>query len=110
VSASFDRLKSVTASTKREGAVVGGLSGSMATNIASLSCLPIDPLSPEAAQTVGLEAWVGLYQTMVDGSLDIVAGDQFIVGSVTYKVRAVANWYWFPDEENTTVVVLELLV
>jgi len=109
MSASFDRLKSVTASTKREGAVVNGLSGGMETKLSSLKCLPIDPITAELAQTAGLESWVGLYQTMVDDGLDILAGDQFIVGSVTYKVRAVADWYWTPASSDTSLIVLEFV-
>ena len=94
--------------------MVNGLAGGMETKIASLKCLPLDPLTPETAQaiykTVELEAWVGLYQTMTQGSLDIDNGDQFIVGSVTYKVRAAVDWYWSPTVDNTTLIILEKLV
>lgn len=107
MSSSFDKLKTATASTKREGSVAGGLSGDLATNIASLSCLPIDPITPELAQMAGLNEWVGLFQTMVDGDLDIEAGDQFISGGVTYRVRAVADWSWRPETDVTTLVLLE---
>ena len=112
--ASFDRLASVTANTKRQGRVVNGLSGGMETKISSLKCLPLDPLTPETAQviykTAELETWVGLYQTMARGSLDIDNGDQFIVGSVIYKVRAAVDWYWSPTVDNTTLIILEKLV
>jgi len=108
--ASFDRLASVTASTKRQGPVVTGLAGGMETKISSLKCMPIDPVTPELAQTAGIEAWVGLFQTMTRGSLDIDNGDQFIVDSVTYKVRAAVDWYWSPTVDNTTLIVLEKLV
>lgn len=98
MSNSFDKLKTTTASTQRAGAVdSSGLSGGMDTSIASLSCLPVDPITAELAQTAGLDVWVGLYQTMVDGDLDIQSGDQFIVASDTYKVRAVAEWDWKSD-------------
>ena len=108
-SPSFTRLASVTASTKRQDAVVDGLSGGMETKITSLKCMPIDPITPEVAQTAGIEAWVGLFQTMTQGSLDIDNGDQFIVGSVTYKVRAAVDWYWSPTVDNTTLIILEKL-
>lgn len=104
---SFDKLKTTTAQTKREGAVSGGLSGDLAVEIDSLACLPVDPLTPELAQIAGLDAWVGLYQTMVDGDLDIEPGDQFISSSITYKVRSVSDWYWRPDADVTTLIVLE---
>ena len=105
--ASFDRLASVAASTKRQGPVVNGLAGAMATQIASLTCTPLDPVTPEIAQTAGLEVWVGLKQCMVDGDLNIANGDQFIVGSVTYKVRAVADYDWGSDV--TSLLILEEL-
>jgi hypothetical protein len=107
MSNSFDKLKTATAQTKREGSVSGGLSGDLEVNIDSLDCLPIDPVTPELAQVAGLDVWVGLYQTMVDGDLDIVRGDQFISGDVTYKVRAIANWDWRPESDVVSVVVLE---
>jgi hypothetical protein len=109
MSNSFDKLKTATAQTKRQGAVSGGLAGDLEVEIDSLDCLPIDPLNSEIAQTVGLETWVGLYQTMVDGDLDIQEGDQFISGE-TYKVRAVGDWSWRPEADVYGVVVLEELV
>jgi hypothetical protein len=107
MSNSFDKLKTATAQTKRQGEVSGGLSGDLEVNIDSLDCLPVDPLNAEIAQTVGLEVWVGLYQTMVDGDLDIEPGDQFISGGVTYKVRAVGGWEWRPEDDVMSVIVLE---
>lgn len=107
MSTSFSKLATVTASTQREGAVSGGLAGDLATNIASLSCTPIDPLTPEVAQMAGLGTWAELLQTMVQGGLDIQAGDRFIVGSDTYKVKAVAEWKWEPDSSDNALVILE---
>lgn len=107
MSNSFDKLKTATAQTKREGSVSDGLSGDLAVSIDSLDCLPVDPITPELAQIAGLDVWVGLYQTMVDGDLDIVRGDQFISGGVTYEVRAVADWSWRPEDDVTTMVILE---
>jgi hypothetical protein len=107
MTASFERMCSVSSYTRRQGAVSYGLAGDMATNIAALDCTPIDPVTPELAQTAGLEAWVGLYQTMVEGGLDIARGDQFVAGGVVYKVRAVADYEWGPDV--TTLVILEKL-
>ncbi|MDY7078014.1 MAG: hypothetical protein SXV54_13950 [Chloroflexota bacterium] len=104
---SFDVLATVTASTKRQGAVSGGLSGDMVENIASLNCLPLDPVTPEVAQTMGIEAFAEVLQTMTKGGLDILEGDLFIVGSTEYKVRAVGEWYWRPSADNTALILLE---
>jgi hypothetical protein len=110
MSNSFDKLKTATAQTKRQGAVSDGLAGDLAVQIESLDCLPVDPLSADLAQTVGLGAWVGLYQTMVDGDLDIEEGDQFISGGITYKVRTVADWSWRPETDVYSLIVLEEVV
>lgn len=107
-SKSFARLASVTASTQRMSAVVNGLSGEFAINIATLKCLPLDPVSPEIAQSAGLGNWHELKQTMVAGGLDIVEGDQLIVGTGTaYKIRAVGEWFWSPDELDTLQLIVE---
>lgn len=109
MSNSLDKLKTESASTMREADVSGGLSGDMEVKIASLDCLPVDPITPELAQTAGLEVWVGLYQTIVDGDLDIQSGDSFttVSDSESYKVRAVADWYWRPEDDVMSLVVLE---
>lgn len=104
MSKSFDKLKTQTASTLRQGAVSGGLAGDMATKISSLDCMPIDPITAELAQVAGLDTWVGLHQTMTD-NLDILAGDQFVSGGVTYNVRAVESWSWRPDDDSLLVVL-----
>ena len=107
MSGSFARLATVTASTKRQGAVSGGLSGNMVTNIASLKCLPLDPVSPEVVAAAGLGAFVEVLETMVEGGLDILEGDQLIVGSTTYKIRAVGQWTWRPSATDTLRLILE---
>jgi hypothetical protein len=56
VSSSFKRLANVSASTKRAGAVAGGKRADPTTNLASLSCTPIDPASSDLAQTIATKA------------------------------------------------------
>jgi len=103
---SFDQLASVTASTKRLGAVVSGLEAAPATNIVSLTCLPLDPVDPDLIQIEGL-AWHELLQTAVDGGLDIIEGDILVVGSSEYPVRAVADWTWPPNAKAYRILFLE---
>jgi len=88
------------------GAVAGGLSGDLATEIASLKCLPLDPLSPEVAKMTGLGTFVELLQTMVEGGLDILEGDVLYVGSNSYTVRAVGQWTWSPTGTDTLRLIL----
>ena len=106
-SGSFAKLATVTASTKRMGAVTGGLSGALAVSIAALKCLPLDPVSAEVAQMAGLGTFAELLQTMVEGGLDILEGDVLYVDSNPYKIRAVGQWTWNPTGMDTLRLILE---
>jgi hypothetical protein len=52
-SPSFTKMATVTASTKRTGTISsGGKRVAATTNIASLKCLPLDPMSNRDMQTI----------------------------------------------------------
>ena len=105
---SFDRLASVTASTKRGGGVgMYGLEIAYTTHIASLKCMPLDPVEPNV--TLGVEglAWYEVLQTAVEGSLDIKEGDILVVAGVDYPIRAVADWTWPPITKDYQMLLLE---
>lgn len=104
---SFAKLATVTASTKRTGAVVDGLSGDPVAVETDFACTPLDPVTPDVAAMAGLEHFAEVLQTLCEGGLDILEGDQFIAGGVTYKVRAVAQWHWRPADANTLHVFVE---
>lgn len=91
-SKSFARAANVTASTKRPPTISGGKRGAPATNIESLSCTPLDPISPELAQRLALDTPHELLQTFVDTALDIREGDILVVSSTEYPIRAVGDW------------------
>lgn len=92
--ASFDRMATVTASTKRVGAPVDGVDPDPVTNISSLSCLPLDPVSPEVkAEQAALGFKVDL-QTMVNSDLDVKENDLLVVGGTEYPIRDVSPWTW----------------
>lgn len=93
-SRSFSRLAGVTASTKRTPAIAGGKRGVAATQIASLSCTPLDPLDAEIRQRLALDTPHELLQTVVDDGLDIVEGDVLVQGTKEYPIRAVEDWAW----------------
>lgn len=105
--ASFAELASVTASTKRSGGIASGLESSYAENIASLKCLPLDPVSPEVAQGVEGLSFREILQTSVEGGLDIVEGDLLVVGGTEYPIRAVSEWTWPPDGTDYMTLLLE---
>lgn len=92
---SFSKLASVTASTKRGGGIdANGLEIAYTTHIASLKCLPLDPVDPEIAQGIEGLSFREILQTAVQGGLDIVEGDALVVDSQEYPIRAVAEWVW----------------
>lgn len=112
--ASFDKLATVTASTKRSGGIVGGLEVGYTEHIASLKCLPLDPLSHDrrsANSTLvsGVEglAWHEVLQTMCEGGLDIVEGDLLVVSGTEYPIRAVSDWTW-RDSEYKKLLLQEI--
>lgn len=104
---SFDELATVTASTKRRGAIVDGLETGYAENIASLKCLPLDPVSPDLVLGIEGLGWRETLQTTVQGGLDIVEGDFLVVVTVEYPIRAVADWTWPPTGDDYQVLYLE---
>ena len=106
-SASFTKLATVTASTRRGGSVVGGIEQTEATIIASLVCWPLDSVDPNVAQGFEELSFHEILQTAVQGGLDIKEGDILVVGSTRYPIRAVADWYWRPDDANYLTLFLE---
>jgi len=107
-SASFKRMASVSASTKRRPAASGGRVGSPTTNLSSLTCTPLDPVDAELRETIpGLAAASELLQCMVRNGLDIKEGDILVVGSSEYAIRAVEDLYWRADAADSMLLVLE---
>ena len=98
---SFTLMADTTASTKRRPAAdANELFQVPATSIASLACTPIDSMSPEIAISMGLTgAPFTIFQTFVQGGLDIIAGDVLVVGSQEYDIRAIEPYEWTPDSE-----------
>lgn len=101
---SFTKLAIVTANTERSGGITDGLETSYVVSISGLSCLPLDPVTPEL--TLGIEGlgWRETLQTMTQGDLDIVEGDLLVVGSGEYPIRSVSNWTWKGSEYKHLLV------
>lgn len=100
-SASFRRLATVTAATKRPPALDGdGQRGEPTPQLASLTCTPLDPAEDQRARDLAfrlrqvLDSPIMLLQTFVDASLDIIEGDVLVVLGAEYPVRGVDNWSW----------------
>jgi len=106
--ASFERLATVTASTKRGGGYdANGLEVAYTENIASLACLPLDPIDPQIALGIEGLGWQEALQTAVQGGLDIVEGDLLVVAGTEYPIRAVADWTWPPSALAYMILFLE---
>ena len=107
VSLGFTRFATVTASTKRPPAISSGKRGAAVQNLASLSCLPLDPVDPELQQRLGIDTPHEVLQTFTQNGLDIEEGDILVVSSVEYPIRAVEEWYWGPDSADTLRLIVE---
>ena len=107
-SGSFARMATVTASTKRGGGIdANGLEVAYTENIASLKCLPLDPVDPEIAMGVEGLSFREILQTACEGGLDIKEGDTLVVGSDEYPIRAVEDWTWPPTATDHLLLILE---
>ena len=92
---SFDRLASQTVSTKRNPAISGGKRGTATTLVATLACLPLDPVDPELRRRMALDTPHELLQTFAQGTLDIMEGDILVHKGVDYPIRSCAEWIDF---------------
>lgn len=106
-SAAFRKLATVTASTRRNPGVSSGKRGEKTTYLTSLLCTPLDPVQPEIAYRAGLESPFEALETYVDKDLDILKGDDLVVGSKTYQVKAVAEWGWKRGKTEYLHLLLE---
>lgn len=106
--AAFDRMATVSASTKRSSGIVGGLEAGYVENIASLKCTPLDPIDPNLTPGVKGLAWHETLQTFTEGNLDIVEGDLLVVATVEYPIRAVAEWTWRGVTEYKHIMVQDI--
>jgi hypothetical protein len=91
--AAFDKIATVTASTKRVGAIVSGLTPDPATNIATLAITPLMPVDADLAAALNL-AFRKVWQCFAKGTPDITEGDILVIGAVSYPIRAVEKWPW----------------
>lgn len=108
--ASFTRLASVTASTKRLPAVSSGKAGAPATQIASLACTPLTPVAnaSEWRETLGIKTLVNLLQTFTQGDLDIITGDVLVIGTKEYPVRFVNEYNFARFDVRRQLIVEDL--
>lgn len=110
--ASFEALTTVTASTKRPPALdADGKRGEPVTEVASLSVLPLQPMSPELRERLaglGVDTRLSLLVTQTDGANDVQTGDELVVSGTTYPIRYVEPWTLDGETSYVQMVVEEL--
>lgn len=89
---SFARMATVSCTTQRAPAMSGSKRTASAENLTGLKCTPLDPVSPEQQLRLALDTPHVLLQTFIHGDNDIVSGDELIVSTVVYPIRAVSDW------------------
>lgn len=103
MSSSFQRMASVTASTKR-ATLTGGKRSSPTSHLNNLKIFPLDPVDPELRQRLALDTPHELLQTFVEGAPDIVEGDVLTVDGEDYPIRSVGDWKFGNDTFRALVV------
>jgi hypothetical protein len=108
-SPSFTRLATVSASTKRPPSVSSGKRGTATTNVANLSCTPLDPIDSETRARLVIDSPAVILETFMQADVDIVMGDILVVGSTEYPVKVVEGYFWPPDDTTYRHVFVERL-
>lgn len=107
MSRAFDRMATVTAATKRPPSMSGGRRGSPVDHLSGFACLPLDPVSADTVQRLGLQTPVRALQT-VTKETDIKEGDVLVVDGEEYVIRSVSDWEWRAgSQERFSALVVE---
>ena len=64
--------KTVSCATKRAPSISSGRRGAAASHLTGLTCTPLDPVAPELATTLGLQAPYELRQTFLGDGTDYI--------------------------------------
>jgi hypothetical protein len=104
MSASFDRLASVTASTKRNPAAASGKVAVPATNLTDQKITPLMPVSKEIEERYMIKSPRKAFVTYISGAPDIVESDVLVVSSVEHKVIAAQPW---PTDNDYLELIVE---
>jgi hypothetical protein len=102
-SATFTRVATVTASTKRPPAFSSGKAGAPVTNLASLSITrPVTPSNArELEQSLNLDTLMTVKVCYAQGNLDIKTGDTLVIASGdfagTFPIRIVQMYGFGTD-------------
>jgi hypothetical protein len=95
--ASFAKMATVSASTKRKPAAVDGKSSGPVTYLTGLLITPLMPVTPEIVQMYRLHSPRDSYRAYIEGNPDIVEGDILVIGGTEYQIPGVADWTGFSE-------------
>lgn len=89
--------------------VVGGQRDDLVQTVPDMPCLPLDYVSAQIAQRLGLEAPARLRQTYIDGTLNIERGSYLVFdsGPKRYPIKATEPWDWGGNGQQYTHLVVE---
>lgn len=108
MSASFERIATETFTAER-ATLAAGVRGDFAAHLggAATACTPIAPVDAETVRHLELDTPTRKWQICVDGGVDVAAGDRLTISGATYRVVAVAPYYWRPAGATRLQVFLE---
>lgn len=106
---SFERVCNQTASTKRPPAIASGIRGVPTTQLSSISCTKLSPVSADLAQTLMLDTPYELKQLFVTGQADIKEGDILVFGGVEYPIKYVGEYERFFNSDLRLHLIVEEL-
>ncbi len=106
-SAEFQEMAVKTCSLKQLSSMDNsGKRGEASTIESGLKCLPLDPVSEEIREDIGLNKPYQALQTFIElSSLDIREKDIIEVDGIEYVVRAVGNWMWDSDTDTVRLIL-----
>lgn len=89
------RMFTVTASTKRPPEFTGTKRGEAITNLYSLKCAPLRPISKQLSERASTNTPYVMLETCCVDTADVQMGDYLIVDGRDYPVKFVERWTGF---------------
>lgn len=100
----FRRMAAAAASTKRNPAPVAGKTGKPEAYLSGLKALPPMPASKDVIERYQLKSPRDVFWTALEGSPDVLEGDELTVAGAVYRVRGVGPW---PGANGFLEILLE---
>lgn len=99
---SFAAMTTIECSTERASLETG-----YAVNLVDLLCTPLAPVDAETRLRLQLDTPHIIWETHLQGSLDIKAGDKLVIDTVKYPIKTVESWTWLPTGDVRVRLIIE---